>query len=117
MDEAGARAYQVSKERRTTEQGEVYVTKLLIPLDGSRTAEKALPYARFLAQDKNVAIELLAVVDVATIATHMTADQAHHLDTMVQDAVRRSEKYLQTIAGTLTAARSIPWLKPGDPKK
>jgi nucleotide-binding universal stress UspA family protein len=29
-------------------------TKLLIPLDGSRTAEKALPYARYLAQHKNI---------------------------------------------------------------
>ena len=87
-------------------------TKLLIPLDGSRTAEKALPYARYLAQDKNVAIELLAVVDVANMATHMTADRALHLDTMVEDAVRTSEKYLQAIAGTLIAAalRELEWV-------
>jgi len=29
-------------------------TKLLIPLDGSKTAEKVLPYARFLAESLNI---------------------------------------------------------------
>ena len=92
-------------------------TKLLIPLDGSRTAEKALPYARYLAQDKNVAIELLAVVDVANMATHMTADRALHLDTMVEDAVRTSEKYLQAIAGTLIAAKIKTLVETGRPEE
>jgi nucleotide-binding universal stress UspA family protein len=92
-------------------------TKLLIPLDGSRTAEKALPYVRYLAQDKNVAIELLAVVDVANMATHMTADRALHLDTMVEDAVRTSEKYLQAIAGTLIAAKIKTLVETGRPEE
>ncbi len=92
-------------------------TKLLVPLDGSKTAEKALPYARYLAQDKNLVIELLAVVDVANMATHMTAERALHLDTMVDDAVRASEKYLQAIAGTLPAAKIKSVVESGRPEE
>jgi nucleotide-binding universal stress UspA family protein len=92
-------------------------TKLLVPLDGSKAAEKALPYARYLAQDENLVIELLAVVDVASMATHMTAERALHLDTMVDDAVRASEKYLQTIAGTLPAAKIKSVVESGRPEE
>jgi nucleotide-binding universal stress UspA family protein len=92
-------------------------TKLLVPLDGSKTAEKALPYAQYLAQDKNLVIELLAVVDVANMATHMTAERALHLDTMVDDAVRASEKYLQAIAGTLPAAKIKSVVESGRPEE
>jgi hypothetical protein len=37
--------------------------------------------------------------------SHTTAERTLHLDTIVEDAVRASEKYLQAIAGTLTAAK------------
>ena len=92
-------------------------TKLLIPLDGSKTAERALPYARYLAEEQNVLIELLAVVDVANMATHMTAERALHLDTMVEDAVRASEKYLEAIAGTLSAAKIKTVVDTGRPEE
>jgi nucleotide-binding universal stress UspA family protein len=92
-------------------------TKLLVPLDGSKAAEKALPYARYLAQDENLVIELLAVVDVASMASHMTAERALHLDTMVDDAVRASEKYLQAIAGTLPAAKIKSVVESGRPEE
>jgi nucleotide-binding universal stress UspA family protein len=92
-------------------------TKLLVPLDGSNTAEKALPYARYLAQEKNLLIELLSVVDVGNMATHMSAERALHLDTMVEDAVLASEKYLQTIAGTLTAAKIKTRVESGRPEE
>jgi nucleotide-binding universal stress UspA family protein len=39
-------------------------SKILIPLDGSKTAEKVLPYARHLAGKFNTAVELLAVIDI-----------------------------------------------------
>ncbi|HEU4638981.1 MAG TPA: universal stress protein, partial [Candidatus Binatia bacterium] len=91
--------------------------KLLVPLDGSKTAEGALPYARYLAEETNVVIELLAVVDVANMATHMTAERALHLDTMVEDAVRASEKYLEAIAGTLSAAKIKTVVDTGRPEE
>ncbi len=75
-------------------------SKILIPLDGSKTAEKVLPYARFLAGKFKIPVELLAVVDIAEMATHMSAEKARFLDTLVEDSVRASENYLRGIAGT-----------------
>lgn len=79
-------------------------TRILIPLDGSKTAEKVLPYARFLATRLELPVELLAVVDIAEMATHMSAEKARHLDTMVEDTVRNSGHYLREVAGTFPGA-------------
>jgi nucleotide-binding universal stress UspA family protein len=75
-------------------------TKILIPLDGSKTAEKVLPYARFLAESLKLPVELLAVIDIVEMATHISADRARYLDTMIEDSVRNSEHYLRGIACT-----------------
>ena len=75
-------------------------TRILIPLDGSKTAEKVLPYARFLAGNLKLPVELLAVVDIVEIATHISADRARYLDTMIEDSLRNSEQYLRGIART-----------------
>jgi len=81
-------------------------TRILIPLDGSKTAEKVLPYARFLAGSLNRPVELLAVVDIVEMATHMSADRARYLDTMIEDSVRNSEQYLRGVAGTSPGANT-----------
>jgi nucleotide-binding universal stress UspA family protein len=73
-------------------------TGVLIPLDGSKTAEKVLPYARFAAGALKLPIELLAVVDIVEMATHISADRARYLETMIEDSVRNSEHYLRGIA-------------------
>lgn len=75
-------------------------TKILIPLDGSKTAEKVLPYARFFAGALKLPIELLAVVDIVEMVTHISADRARYLDTMIEDSLRNSEQYLRGVAGT-----------------
>ena len=38
-------------------------TKILVPLDGSRTADQVLPYARFFAKKLNARVELLLVFE------------------------------------------------------
>jgi len=81
-------------------------TKILIPLDGSKTAEKVLPYARFLAGSLKLPVELLAVVDIVEMATHISADRARYLDTMIEDSVRNSEQYLRGVAGTFPGANT-----------
>ena len=57
-------------------------SKILVPLDGSKTAEKVLPYARYLAGRFKVPVELLAVVDIAEMASHMVSEKGaisrHH---------------------------------------
>ena len=47
-------------------------TKILIPLDGSKTAEKVLPYARYFAGKLKLPVELLAVIDMAEMASSYT---------------------------------------------
>jgi nucleotide-binding universal stress UspA family protein len=77
-------------------------TKILVPLDGSKTAEKVLPYARYLAGRFKIPIELLAVIDIAEIAAHMSADKARFLDTMIEDGIKHSTAYLRGVASTFS---------------
>ena len=81
-------------------------TQMLIPLDGSKTAEKVLPYARFVAGALKLPLELLAVVDIVEMATHITAARASHMDTVIEDSVRNSEQYLRGVAGTFPGANT-----------
>ena len=39
-------------------------SRMLIPLDGSKLAEQALPYARCLAKALAIPVELLTTIDV-----------------------------------------------------
>lgn len=75
-------------------------SRMLIPLDGSKTAEKVLPYARYLAGKFRMPIELLSVIDIAEIAAHLSAAKARFLDTMIEDGVKHSTVYLRGVAST-----------------
>jgi nucleotide-binding universal stress UspA family protein len=75
-------------------------SKILVPLDGSKTAEKVLPYARCLAGKFKTPVALLAVIDIAEIASHMASEKARFLDTIIEDGVQHSTSYLRGIATT-----------------
>jgi nucleotide-binding universal stress UspA family protein len=75
-------------------------TRILIPLDGSKTAETVLPYARFLARRLKLPVELLEVVDIAEIGKRISPDKAQFLDTVIENFVRKREQYLRSVAGT-----------------
>ena len=75
-------------------------SKILVPLDGSKAAEKILPYARGLADKFKVPIELLAVVDIAEVASQLVNQMARFRDTIIEDAVRYSTSYLRSVATT-----------------
>ena len=47
-------------------------TRLLIPLDGSKTAETVLPYGRNLARTLKIPVELLGVIDIGVLATQVS---------------------------------------------
>jgi len=90
---------------------------MLIPLDGSRTAEKVLPYARALGGVLKIPVELLAVVDIGEMATHITASKARFLDTIVQDAERSCSEYMKAVAAKATGV-NIQWsVKKGRPEE
>jgi nucleotide-binding universal stress UspA family protein len=72
-------------------------TRVLIPLDGSKTAEKVLPYARTVAGKLNIPVELLGVIDIAEIAGHLAVEKARHLDTLITEGEKNSKMYLDNI--------------------
>ena len=73
-------------------------TKILIPLDGSRTAERVLPFARVLAGTLKIPIELLEVVDVSAVSAHIAADKARYLDALIEEGERASREHLKEVA-------------------
>lgn len=79
-------------------------TRMLVPLDGSKTAEAVLPYARAVAGNLRTPVELLAVVDIAALATQVSRGSAQYFDNLITEEVRRSEEYLNRMAKTFPGA-------------
>jgi nucleotide-binding universal stress UspA family protein len=75
-------------------------TRLLIPLDGSRTAEAVLPYGRTLTRTFKIPVELLSVVDIGALATHVSHGRIRYVEAIIAESVRSSEEYLKRIAKT-----------------
>lgn len=73
-------------------------SQILVPLDGSKTAETVLPLARCFAGSLQVPVELLAVVDIAEIARSVAAEHGAIIRTLVDDATRRFDDYLEGVA-------------------
>lgn len=73
-------------------------SKILVPLDGSKAAEKVLPHARSLAGKLKVPVELLAVVDIADVASHTASERPRFLDSAIERAMEHSSSYLQGVA-------------------
>jgi nucleotide-binding universal stress UspA family protein len=71
---------------------------MLIPLDGSKTAEKVLPLARILAGTLKLPIEFLQVVDISAATAHIAADKARYLDTIIAEAETSGRDYLTVLA-------------------
>jgi nucleotide-binding universal stress UspA family protein len=72
-------------------------TRLLIPLDGSKTAEQVMPWALTFANRFKLPVELLAVVDVGTLLT--STERARRFDKLVEQGSRDSKAYLERISG------------------
>lgn len=83
--------------------------KILVPLDGSKTAENALPLARFLARRLEMPVQLLGVIDVTELARSVSAAEGLYLDGLVAFETRASEEYLAKIAKTFSGV-GVQWL-------
>jgi nucleotide-binding universal stress UspA family protein len=88
---------------------------MLIPLDGSNTAEKVLPYARLLARKLKLAVELMGAVDIADLAGQAPAERARFLDKLVEDGIRSTETYLKIVASTFSCESVICSIEKGRP--
>jgi nucleotide-binding universal stress UspA family protein len=88
-------------------------TKMLITLDGSTTAEKVLPYARFLSGNLKLPVELTTVFDIAEVAAGLSTSKARHLNTMIEDIVRNSFAYLKQVSTTFPAGNVVCTVEKG----
>ena len=96
-------------------------TRILVPLDGSATAEAVLPYAEAFAAGFKTSVELMSVIDIGAMTTHLAADKVRHLDTIIateeknaQAIWRMSPKSFlisRPSAGLFAAHRRRPFLK------
>jgi nucleotide-binding universal stress UspA family protein len=76
-------------------------TRILVPLDGSALAEKALPHARALGRALDIPITLITVIETAA---DFSKKKANYLDTLIEGGVRNSEEYLKQISQTFSGA-------------
>lgn len=70
-------------------------SQILVPLDGSKAAEKALPLARYFARGARV--ELLGIVDITEMTRHIAAYHASMIPTMVDEATAKLSEYLDRL--------------------
>jgi len=76
--------------------------KILVPLDGSATAEAVLPYVEAFAAGFKTAVELLSVIDIGAMTTHLAPDRVRHLDTIVAYEEKKCATYLEDVAKTFS---------------
>ena len=79
-------------------------SKMLIPLDGSKTSEKVLPFARILAHTLKLPVELLEVVDISAATAHVVADKARYLDGIIAEGERASRERLAEVSASFAGA-------------
>jgi nucleotide-binding universal stress UspA family protein len=92
-------------------------SRMLIPLDGSKTAETVLPYARRLAAVAHVAVELLGVVEMADIAGDIDSNQVTYAEALIGEAVRNSTEYLESLAKTFPNGQVSCSVEQGRPEE
>ena len=90
-------------------------TKIVVPLDGSATAEAVLPYVEALAAGFRTAVELISVIDIGAMATHLSGDRVHHLDAVIAAEEKKSAAYLQAIAKRLARVSTEQRILRGHP--
>ena len=71
--------------------------KILVPLDGSATAEAVLPYAEAFAAGFKTSVELLSVIDIGAMTTHLAPDKVHHLDSIIAAEENKCAMYLENV--------------------
>ncbi|MGN6733554.1 MAG: universal stress protein [Candidatus Binatia bacterium] len=76
-------------------------TRILVPLDGSNNAERALPYARALARTLEIPVTLITVIETAA---DFFPKKLRDLDTLIQESMKGSEEYLEKVSRTFAEA-------------
>jgi nucleotide-binding universal stress UspA family protein len=90
-------------------------TKILIPLDGSKTSEKVLPLARILATTLKLPIEFLEVVDISAATAHLASDKARYLDSLIAEGESMSREHLKEVAANFSGSKIVCSVERGKP--
>jgi nucleotide-binding universal stress UspA family protein len=88
-------------------------TRILIPLDGSMTAEQVVPYARTFARRLKLPVELLAVVNLGALLT--SVERARRFDNLAEQESRKGKEYLERIAERFAGSRVKRSVEQGSP--
>lgn len=89
--------------------------KILIPLDGSKTSERVLPFARALAGTLKLPVELLEVVDVSAVSAPGGSEKAPHLDALIAEGERECREHLKMVAGEFPGSKVGCMVERGTP--
>ena len=73
-------------------------TRIVVPLDGSTTAEAVLPYVEAFAAGFKTSVELISVIDIGAMTTYLAADKVHNLDTIIVNEEKKCALYLANVA-------------------
>lgn len=73
-------------------------TRILVPLDGSATAEAVLPYAQAFAAGFKTSVELLSVIDIGAMTIHLSADKLPQLNVVIANEEKNRASYLEDVA-------------------
>jgi nucleotide-binding universal stress UspA family protein len=92
-------------------------TRMLVTLDGSKIAEQALPYGRFLARGLALPVELLGVVDPAPLADFAEVWQRGDLDRLIAEETRGTTEYLSGVARSFAGAQVTCAVERGTPEE
>jgi nucleotide-binding universal stress UspA family protein len=96
------------------------IKRILVPLDGSELAERAVPYAKELAQQLGASLILLRVVNSLELSSAQAFSgylPAEVYDAAFEDSRKAAREYLEQTAKRLAAeGLQVDWvMRTGDP--
>ena len=79
--------------------------RILIPLDGSKLAERVLPYAQILAKAQHAPIELLRVFDRVSGSSSANSSGGQYADDFATAFRNEANEYMEQIASSIRSVR------------
>lgn len=90
--------------------------KILVALDGSKTAESILPYVRAFAQIFKLPVELLSVIDLIDIARTVSAAEGLFLEVITKEVEQARREYLDDVAKSFSTGKVECHIVEGNPE-
>jgi nucleotide-binding universal stress UspA family protein len=82
------------------------VSRILVPLDGSKLSENILPYARWLVKELKLPVELLHAVDPDIVSLLVNPSEGRYAPDIEAVMKRKAVEYLAPVAASLPEPRA-----------